>query len=204
METAAIATTTILLVRHAAHGDLGTVLSGRREGIPLTAEGTLQARALGRRLAAAPPDAIHASPVPRAQETAGAIAEACGREDRTIAALDEVDFGDRTGRSFAELAASEARDRRNSHRSQWRAPGGESMAAAQQRAMDHRVDAAARFAGGTVAMVTHCDIVRAIIAAVLGLSLDRILQFEVGPASVSRVAAGDWGARLISLNEGAA
>jgi probable phosphoglycerate mutase len=204
METAAIATTTILLVRHAAHGDLGTVLSGRREDLPLTSEGVMQARELGRRLAAAPPDAIHASPVQRAQETAGAIAHACGREVQTVAALDEIDFGDWTGRSFADLSGTEDWERWNCHRSQARAPGGESMAAAQQRAMDHLMDAASRFAGGTVAMVTHCDIVRAVVAAVLGLSLDCILQFDVGPASVSRVAAGNWGVRLMSLNEGAA
>jgi probable phosphoglycerate mutase len=204
METAAIATTTILLVRHAAHGDLGSVLSGRREGIPLSAEGAVQARELGRRIAAAPPDAIHASPVQRAQETAGALADACGRDVQTVAALDEIDFGEWTGRSFADLSGDPAWDYWNSHRSEAQAPGGESMAGAQKRALDHVLDVAARFAGGTVAMVTHCDIIRAIVAAVLGLSLDRILRFDVGPASVSRLAAGDWGARMMSLNEGAA
>jgi probable phosphoglycerate mutase len=53
-------------------------------------------------------------------------------------------------------------------------------------------------------MVTHCDIIRAIVAAVLGLSLDRILRFDVSPATISRIAAGEWGERLMTLNEGAA
>jgi broad specificity phosphatase PhoE len=78
------------------------------------------------------------------------------------------------------------------------------MTPAQARAIDHLREAARRFAGGTVAMATHCDIIRGIIAAILGLSFDHVLRFEVDPASVSRVAAGAWGEKLITLNEGAA
>jgi broad specificity phosphatase PhoE len=50
-------------------------------------------------------------------------------------------------------------------------------------------------------MVTHCDIIRAVIAHVLGLSLDHILRFDIDPASISRLAVGDWGAKILSLNE---
>ncbi len=78
------------------------------------------------------------------------------------------------------------------------------MVAAQERAVAHLYETAARFPGGTVAMVTHCDIIRAIAAAVLGLSLDQILNFDIDPARISRIAAGDWGARVLSLNEGVA
>ena len=193
-----------MLIRHAAHGHLGEVLSGRQEGIPLAPEGIRQAANLARELAAAPPDAVQASPVQRAQETAQAIAAECEREVETVAALDEIDFGEWTGRPFAELDGDPAWARWNTARSECRAPGGESMAAAQQRAMAHVRDAAKRYAGGTVAMVTHCDIIRAIVAAILGLSLDRILRFDVGPATISRIAAGEWGERLMTLNEGAA
>ena len=50
-------------------------------------------------------------------------------------------------------------------------------------------------------MVSHCDIIRAIVATALGLSLDHIHRFEIGPASVSRLVVGSWGARVLSLNE---
>ena len=50
-------------------------------------------------------------------------------------------------------------------------------------------------------MVSHCDVIRAVIARVLGLSLDRLLAFETDPASLSRIEVGNWGARLLSLNE---
>ena len=53
----------------------------------------------------------------------------------------------------------------------------------------------------TIAAVTHCDIIRGVIAHYLGLSLDNILRFDVDPASVSRLQIGRWGARVASVNE---
>ena len=50
-------------------------------------------------------------------------------------------------------------------------------------------------------MVSHCDVIRAVIARVLGLSLDCLLQFDLDPASISRLALGDWGGRVISVND---
>ena len=43
--------------------------------------------------------------------------------------------------------------------------------------------------------------IRALVARVLGLSLDNLLRFEIGPASLSLLEVGTWGARVLSLNE---
>lgn len=193
-----------MLIRHASHGHLGRVLSGRSAGLALTAAGEAEAAALARSLASHPPAAVQSSPLQRAQETASAIAGPHGLGMETVEDLNEIDFGDWTGRRFDELAGDAAWQRWNECRSRAAAPNGESMAAAQARAMNHLSGAAREFGGRTIAMVTHCDIVRAVVAAVLGLSLDRILQFDIDPARVSRIAAGEWGARLMSLNEGIA
>lgn len=75
------------------------------------------------------------------------------------------------------------------------------MTTAQERAWIHVSGLARELAGKIAVVVSHCDIIRAIIARVLGLSLDNILRFETPPASVSRIVVGDWGARVISLNE---
>ena len=56
-------------------------------------------------------------------------------------------------------------------------------------------------ADARIALVTHADMIRALVARVLGLSLDNLLRFEIDPASVSRIEAGDWGARVLRLNE---
>jgi broad specificity phosphatase PhoE len=192
----------ILMIRHAAHAQLGAVLSGRLPDMPLSAAGRRQADALAARLAAIPLDALHASPVQRAQETARALAMAQpGLAIETVPALDEVDFGEWQGRAFAQLAGDPRWEHWNAQRGSARAPGGESMAAAQDRAWRHVVATALARPGATIAMVSHCDVIRAVVARVLGLPLDRLLSFEVGPASLTRIEIGEWGSRLHSLNE---
>ena len=196
-----IASATILMVRHASHGDIGSRLSGRLPGLALSDEGRMQAKALARGIAAEAPDAVQSSPVLRARQTADAVAGACGLPITNVDALQEVDFGDWTGRDFANLDGDAEWDFWNTHRSQASAPAGESMQAAQDRAYAHFSAMVAEYHGKTLVMVTHCDIIRALVAAILGFSLDNILRFDVGPASVTRVEAGEWGARLTGLNE---
>lgn len=197
-------TATILLIRHAAHAHLGHILSGRTAGGSLTAEGVLQARHIARHLADQPIAEVHSSPVLRAQETAGEIAAAQGLDLSSEPALDEVDFGEWTGKRFDELARDPAWQSWNDNRAQARAPEGETMLEVQQRIERHFKETAERLPGGIVAMVSHCDTIRAAIAGILGLSLDHLLRFDIAPASVSRIEVGDWGARVLSLNEHAA
>lgn len=197
-------TTTVLLIRHAAHGHLGAVLSGRSPGIPLSDIGREQAASLAASLAGVPLVRLLTSPVQRARETAQAIAVS----HRNLAAevgpgFDEIDFGEWTGRGFAELENDPAWRRWNSERALARPPGGESMAEAQRRAWQALNAAAARHSGETIAIVSHCDIIRALVAQVLALPLDAVHRFDVDPASVSRLVIGDWGAKVLSLNEGA-
>ncbi len=177
-------------------------LSGRGPAPGLSERGRAEAARLTAFLADRPLACVQASPRARAQETAASLAAARNVAVETEEALDEVDFGEWTGQRYDELDRQPAWDRWNAERATARVPGGESMGEAQRRAMDHVRGTAARFAGKTVAMVSHCDIIRAVIAGTMGLSLDRLLSFEVDPASVSRLIVADWGARVASVNEG--
>lgn len=199
-------TATILLVRHASHADVGTVLSGRTAGGGLTGSGREQAAVLSRVLAgilaASPLAIVHTSPAQRARETADAIA--APHRDLAVtpvAALDEIDFGAWAGRSFTDLSGDPQWQRWNMARAVAETPGGESMAAVQERAWRHIERMARAHGGAAIVMVSHCDLIRAVVARVLGLSLDAILRFAVDPASITRVAVGRWGAELQSLNE---
>lgn len=194
-------TARILLIRHAAHSHLGNTLSGRAGDVPLSAEGLDQARRLAARLGPETVDEVQTSPVRRAQETAREIAASRDLPLVTAEALNELDFGEWTGKGFDELEADPAWRHWNAQRADARAPKGESMGEVQQRVIEHVRAVARRCAGQVIVMVTHCDIIRAAIAAVLGLSLDRILRFDVDAASVSRILAGDWGEKVTSLNE---
>jgi probable phosphoglycerate mutase len=53
--------------------------------------------------------------------------------------------------------------------------------------------------------VSHADVIKAILAGVLGLPLDRHARFEVAPASVSAVVLwGACGGKVLFVNEGGA
>ena len=194
-------TATILLIRHAAHSHLGRILSGRTPNISLSSEGQSQATALAERLQRTALDAIQTSPVQRAHETAQALAERHGLTVQVTPALDELDFGDWAGRAFVELDGDPNWSTWNETRSTAVAPNGESMTEAQARAWTHIERTAVASPGATFAMVTHCDIIRAVVARVLGLSLDHFGRFDIDPASCTRLAVGDWGAKVLSLNE---
>lgn len=193
---------TILLLRHAPHEQLGTTLSGRTAGLSLSAAGAAQAVRLGARLAGEALDRIQASPLARTMETARAVAQVCGLPVEPVEALNEVDFGAWTGRDFAQLDQDPAWIEWNRARSSAASPRGESMVGAQARIVGHLQAIARDHDGERVAMVTHCDMIRGAVAWVLGLTLDHLLRFDIDPASVTRILLGDWGGRVLSLNEG--
>lgn len=196
-------TATFLLIRHAAHVQLDRFFSGRTPGVPLSEAGRAQAVALGRALARTRIDLVAHSPLDRTRETAEAVAAAQGEPPPLIAAPDllEIDMGDWTGRPVGGFGDDPAWAAWNAHRGTARIPGGESMGEAQARIVDYLSALALAEDGKTVAVVSHADMIRGAVAHVLGLPLDHLLRFDVGPASVSRVVWGDWGARLMSLNE---
>lgn len=192
---------TFLLIRHAAHVHLDRLLSGRLPGVALSDDGRAQAARLGERLAGERIDRIVCSPLDRTCETADAIAAACGCAAERLGDLIEIDMGEWTGRGIADLHGDPAWAAWNQARGTARIPGGETMAEAQGRIVAALERLAIREDGRTVAVVSHADMIKAAVAHVLGLSLDKLLQFDVSPASVTRVVWGDWGARLMSLNE---
>ncbi|MFL6856849.1 MAG: histidine phosphatase family protein [Allosphingosinicella sp.] len=194
-------TATALLVRHAAHAELGSLLSGRRRDVALSREGLEQAAIVADLLSTAPLAAIYSSPRERAWYTARDIAEPHDLKVAIADGLDEVDFGAWSGRSFAELEGDPDWQAWNEARGSARAPGGETMGEAVARAVASLAEMAREHDGGTLVAVSHCDIIRGIIAHHLGLPLDHLLRFDVDPASVSRIAIGAWGARIISVNE---
>ncbi|MGN6154300.1 MAG: histidine phosphatase family protein [Sphingomicrobium sp.] len=192
---------TILLVRHAAHLELGELLSGRRRDVGLSDDGLEQAAIVGDLLGTLPIAAVYSSPRERAWDTANAIAEPHQLAVNVIDALDEIDFGQWTGARFSELEGDEDWQRWNEERGSARCPGGESMAEAAARATAALEEIANSHDGETVAAVTHCDIIRGALAHYLGMPLDNVLRFDVDPASVSTLALGRWGARIGSINE---
>ena len=197
-------TTTVFLVRHATHDRLNRVLCGRMPGVTLGAEGRDQAAALAACLRREPIAAVYASPLERARETAQPLAERLGLDVQVMDALNEIDVGVWSGRTFDDLSDDPLWNRWNTARSVTRPPGGETMLEAQARVVGGIGRLCAAHPEQSVALVSHGDVVKAALAYYLGLPLDAILRFEISPASVSTLVVGDWGAKVFSMNKGAA
>jgi broad specificity phosphatase PhoE len=55
--------------------------------------------------------------------------------------------------------------------------------------------------GQCVALVSHADVIKTVVLHHLGLGIDAWPRFDIAPASITRLVIGEWGARLLGLNE---
>jgi broad specificity phosphatase PhoE len=180
---------------------VGKSIAGRTPGIHLNTVGRRQAAALGARLGALPVAAIRSSPLDRAVETAQPLARALGLPIIQDEGLNEVDFGDWTGRTLAELDGLPGWRDFNQRRSSTRIPGGETMAEVVTRSLAvlEQVRRTPELAGQLVALVSHGDVLRSLVAHCIGMDPNAIHRIEIAPASVSVLSKeGNW--RLLLLN----
>ena len=193
--------TTVLLVRHGSNDYVGRALAGRSLGVHLNAAGRAEAGRLARRLAPLPIAAVYSSPLERAVETAAPLAVARSLDPRLVEAAAEIDFGEWTGRTIAELEADPLWRRFNTERSTTRPPGGELMAEAQARMVGAVEDLRAAHPGETIALVSHADVIRAALAHYAGIPLDAIGRFEIRPASVTTLRLWDAWTLVLGVND---
>ena len=190
---------TLFLVRHASHGLLGKTLAGRMPGLSLSEEGRAEAERLAARLGREAIGQVLTSPLERARETAAPIAARLNCPVVVADELDEIDCGDWTGQSFAVLSQDPRWRVWNEARAAACTPGGETMQAVQARAMGlvQRLSAG----DGAVALVSHSDVIKAIVAGILGMSLDRYDCFSIDPASITTVHMFGATGRIVQMNE---
>ncbi|MBZ9996850.1 MULTISPECIES: histidine phosphatase family protein [unclassified Mesorhizobium] len=197
-------TTTFFLVRHAAHDNVGSYLAGRMAGVCLGEAGKAQAAHLGGRMARETIAAILCSPRERTQETAVPIALACGVGEIAICAeLDEIDFGDWSGKTFDELNGDAGWRAWNDQRQEARTPSGETMLDVQQRIVSLMNGVRELHQNQCVALISHADVIKAAVCKVLGLPVGDCFRFDIDPASITTIVWGDWGSKLLRLNEAA-
>lgn len=176
--------TTVLLIRHGrSTANAQGVLAGRSDS-PLDDTGRDQALDLANRLAEVPLDLLISSPQPRALQTAEMAAAG-----RAVAGVDEAfaecDYGDWSGAALSQLATEPAWEIVQWQPSAAEFPAGETMAQMAHRAT-HRVRQLVREnPGGFVWIVTHGDIIKAVVADALGVHFDHFQRIVVDTASVS-------------------
>jgi broad specificity phosphatase PhoE len=189
------------LVRHAVYDDIGRILSGRTAGIRLAEEGHEQARRIAARFSCDRIAVVQSSPRERARETAAPIAEQASLKAEIAPALDEIDLGEWTGRSFAALNDDPDWQSWNAFRGTARPPGGEGMLELQQRIVAHLDKLSVLHPDQRLVLVSHAEVIRAAILHALRIPLDDFARIEIAPASISTIAIGRHSREVVALNE---
>lgn len=191
----------LLLIRHASNDWVGKRLAGWTEGVHLNEKGRAEAARLAGRLAGVRLDAIYSSPLDRAMETAAFVAAPHGLTVGVLPDVGEVRFGSWEGRELDALREEALWLGVQSFPSGTRFPGGENMAEVQSRA----VAAVERLRVGhedeMVAIVSHGDVIKALVAHYMGCHLDMFQRLVVAPASLSVLRVGGRAPRLLLFND---
>jgi alpha-ribazole phosphatase len=183
--------TRLLLIRHL---EPDQSVHGRAYGsldAPLSALALEQAAKLAQALDGVRLDAVYASPLRRALETATPLAVHRKLVPVVHEGLREIDFGEIEGSRYEEVEQG----RPDFFRS-WMSdptgvsfPGGESFADLRLRVLGAAEEIRARHRGSAAALVAHGGVTRAIVAASLGMPDEALFRLDQAYGAVSVV---DW------------
>lgn len=145
---------------------------------------------------------VHLSPMVRCEQTLAPWLKEFGSsvKVRTDLNLIEVDYGKWSGRKLATLARTKLWRKIQSQPSSVTFPEGESLAAMQVRAMKSVYEFFESDLELTI-MVSHGDVIKAIVANALGMHLDDFQRIVIDPASISILESNGGVIRLTRLND---
>lgn len=170
--------------------------------VELSPEGQRQAQRLAQALKEEPIEAVYASPLRRALDTAQAIATQHDLEVHLDPRFQEMHLGDMEG-----LTGEQMRARHPELLHQWglapaevRMPGGETLAELQERMWAAIQDVLSRHQGQVVA-VSHNFAILTVLCRAIGLDLDQFRRLRMETAATATLDFGPLGPVLLSLNE---
>ena len=170
--------------------------------VPLSDEGRAASLALAPALAAVAPDAIYSSPLQRARFLAEEVARLSRAPLRLEPAFRELDRGEWTGLSQAELEARSpgALSRYTADPEGGAAPGGERESELSARVWDALTAAARERAGQRALLVAHAHVTRVIMARLAGWTPAESMQHFLPPLGTMDVELfADGQGRLLAL-----
>ncbi len=194
--------TILLLIRHASNDFIKEGrLAGRTPGVHLNAEGQREADDLARRTAHLPIEAIYSSPLERALDTANAVAQCQKLPIQILDDLVETHAGDWTGKKLTELNTTDTWKAIQTKPIGVKLPGGESIDQVQTRMVAAIQEICKKHPDGIVAVVSHADPLKSVIAHYLNWDLNQFQRIAINPASVSVLRVDDNSAALLRTND---
>ena len=191
--------TRIIAIRH---GETAWNVDTRIQGhlnIGLNERGRWQASRVAQALADESIQAIYASDLQRAWDTAGAIAKATGQERQAHPGLRERSFGILQGKTFTEIEAvwPEQAQRWRQRDPQWAPEGGESLRALSQRIVQTTSELAARHLGGQIVLVAHGGVMDALYRAATKQEPQVPRSWNLSNAAINRLLWTPEGLTLV-------
>jgi 2,3-bisphosphoglycerate-dependent phosphoglycerate mutase len=204
---------TALLIRHGrTAANAGGTLAGWTEGVALDEEGRTQVRALADRLDGLPVRRLVTSPLQRCRESAEVLAKPLNLEPGVVEELGECRYGAWTGRAIKDLADEPLWRTVQDHPSAARFPESDDFAAESLSGMQARALAAVRRLDAEVeaehgpdalwALVSHGDVIKAVVNDAVGAHFDHFQRIVVGPASLTVIRYTARRPFLALLNDG--
>jgi probable phosphoglycerate mutase len=195
---------TLLLIRHGENEYVKTgKMAGQLPGVHLNERGQKQAQALGAALKDAPIKAVYSSPLERAMETAGPIAESHKLKIIQEPGLMDTNIGKWQGKSWKVLSFTKAWKVVQNAPSRFRFPDGESFPEAQLRFVNvlERIIQTHKKPQDVIAVVFHADPIKLAVSHFLGLPLDHFQRLGCDTGSLTMLHVGEAGAHLVKLNQ---
>ena len=156
-----------------------------RTQVPLGADGIEQIKKIAPLIATLKLDAIYTSPLRRAVQTAKLVAVGTKLPTCKSEGLNEIAFGEWTGRHFDELIDSELYRRFIKSPANTLLPGRETISDVQRRGVKVIDEAAQKLPGGRFLFVSHGDVIRAILCHYMKLPLNEYRRLRVDNGSLS-------------------
>lgn len=189
----------LLLIRHALNDWVGKRVAGWTPGISLNYEGRKQAARLAEWLEPVHLEAVYASPLERAVETAQPIARSHGLDVQIRDALLDTRYGELDGKTIEDVMKTDLWEKFRACPSRTRFPGAETTYEVQVRVVGELEKILQNHPQGNVAVVTHADPIRVAVAHYVGLPLDLLGRIWVSTASLTLLRFDESGQRLTHL-----
>jgi probable phosphoglycerate mutase len=193
----------IVLIRHAhSTANAAGILSGRLPNVHLSKSGQEQAERLAERLGKLTISQVQISPMDRCAETMEPWLSRYGKNVKVISEpnLVEVDYGKWSGKKLATLSRAKLWRKVQGQPSAVTFPEGEGLAAMQVRAM-RSVHSFFESDLELTIMVSHGDVIKAIVASAMGMHLDDFQRIVIDPASITILESNGGAIRLTRLND---